>query len=128
MLHKCQVKAVRSKDTKVCLGLRWIFSRRGRLKVFCDRLECGDWHISYSAITEAVLHSMPWLWTKAYVLVVCTDETTYQFGLNPGSFWSGDLPFAVKRRQGGLFWTLFNVVRTIIYAALIILLLKSLTQ
>jgi len=128
VIHKCRVKAIRSKGTGVSLGLKWVFARRGSLKVFSDRLECGNWHIPYSAITEAILQSTPWLWTKAHVLVVRTTETTYQFGLNPGSFWRGELQFAVKRQEGGLFWTIVNIVRIIIFAALLILLLKSLTE
>jgi len=128
VLHKCRVKAIRSKGISVNLGVKWGFSRRGILKVFGDRLECGNWNIPYSAITEAVLRSMPWLLTKAHVLVVRTAETTYQFGLNPSSFWRGELPFTVKRQEGGLFWTVVNVVRIIIFAAFLIALLNSLME
>ncbi len=125
VLYQCSVKATRIEGTKVEVGLKWAFARRGILKVMSDSLECGDWHIPVSKIKEAVLLSAPYLWTKAYVLTVRTDEGTYQFGLNPSEYWNGSLPFTLKREEGGTYWAVVNGIRIAIYAAVFIYLIWS---
>jgi hypothetical protein len=98
---------------------RWIVSRRGTLKVFSDRLECGDWSIPYDEIEESVLHSGAGLLFPGYVLKVTTQNKTYQFGLNPGGFWKGELPFPVRRTSRSRGQTLFvYTVRTVVMVVL----------
>ncbi len=99
-LHKCRTKATTAEGDNVRHSLSWVFSRRAILQVWPDRLVCGDWAIPYSEIEEAVLFE-----TRAnfiipcYVLRVKVGFSIYQFGLNPSSFWKGELPFAVTRES-----------------------------
>ena len=91
-------------------GPNWVLSRRGILKVFGDRLECGDWRIPYSDISEAVLYSIrSILFIPGYVLRIQTKDRTYHFGMNWGAFWKGQLPFAVRREKGKLGYSVFSV-------------------
>ena len=128
LLHSCSVKAIRSKGTIAPLGLKWGFARRGTLEVREDSLQCGDWRIPCSEIQEAVLLSTPYLWTKAYVLKIVTEDVTYQFGLNPGAYWQGNLPFPLEREEGGITWVVGNILRIVIIAGIILYLLWSLVQ
>lgn len=97
-------KAVISDGDPLCTGPRWITSRRGRLKLYSDRLECGNWMIAYDDIRGAVLSSVrsPMLRIPGYVLAVRTDDDTYHFGLNGWRYWKGELPFPVKRQHAKL--------------------------
>jgi hypothetical protein len=74
------------------------------LKLYADRLECGDWTIRYDDIREAVLSSFrsPILRIAGYVLAVRTDTDTYHFGLNGWRYWKGELPLPVTRQQAKL--------------------------
>ena len=103
-LHTCVTKAVIAEGDQLQSGPKWIMSRRGRLKLFSDRLECGDWTVPYADIREAVLSSFRShiLRIPGYVLAVRTDAETYHFGLNGWGFWRGDLPFPVTRKSAKL--------------------------
>ena len=103
-LHSCMTKAVIADGDQLRVGPKWITSRRGRLKLFSDRLECGDWTIQYNNIREAVLSTFrsPILRIPGYVLAVRTDSDTYHFGLNGWRYWNGDLPFPVTRQRSKL--------------------------
>jgi len=76
-----------------------VTSRRGKLYVMSDALELGDWRIPYSEIDEAILFSIRQMFIPCYVLCVTSKGKTYQFGLNPGSFWEGNLPFPIRRER-----------------------------
>ena len=103
-LHTCITKAVIANGDQLRTGPKWITSRRGRLKLYKDRLECGDWAIRYEDIREAVLSSFrsPILRIPGYVLTVRTDTEKYHFGLNGWRYWQSNLPFPVKRQQAKL--------------------------
>ena len=77
-------KAVIGDGDQLRTGPKWITSRRGLLKLYSDRLTCGDWTIAYDDIREAVLSSFrsPILRIPGYILAVRTDNDTYHFGLN----------------------------------------------
>ena len=103
-LHSCMTKAVIADGDQLQSGPQWITSRRARLKLYEDRLECGDWSIRYDDIRQAVLSSFrsPILRTPGYVLAVRTDTETYHFGLNGWRYWKGKLPFHVIRQKSKL--------------------------
>ena len=111
ILYKCMTKAIISDADQVRHSLEWVMSRRGILKVFSDRLECGDWVIPYNEINHAVLTSIrSSLFLPGYVLRVQTDSKTYQFGLNWGRFWKTELPFFITREKGHLGYSKFSVL------------------
>jgi len=103
-LHTCMTKAVIGDGDQLRAGPKWITSRRGRLKLYSDRLECDDWVIRYDDIREAVLSSFrsPILRIPGYVLAVRTDTDTYHFGLNGRRYLKSNLPFPGTRQQAKL--------------------------
>ena len=90
-------------------SFNWVVSRRGTLKVFDDALECGNFRIPYDTIDEAVLFSTRQMMIPAYVLRVASAGTLYQFGLNPSSYWKGELPFPVARENVRLQYSWFSI-------------------
>jgi len=92
-------KAMIAEGDRTSPSVHWAVSRRGTLRVLSDRLECGDWSIPYDEIQDSVLHSGAGLLFPGYVLRVSTADKSYQFGLNPGRFWKGTLPFPVHRER-----------------------------
>lgn len=96
-LHQCMTKAIVAEGDRSPPSLRWIFARRGTLKVFPDRLECGNWVVPYDEVEESMLSAGEGFLVSGFVLRVRTSDRTYQFGLNRSRFWEGDLPFRVRR-------------------------------
>jgi hypothetical protein len=109
-IHSCMTKAVIADGDQLESGPQWLTSRRGRLKLFDDHLECGNWSIRYEDIREALLTSFRShiLQIPGYVLAIRTDTQTYHFGLNGWRYWDGELPFPVKRTQARLRMSLFS--------------------
>jgi hypothetical protein len=109
-IHSCMTKAVIADGDQLESGPQWLTSRRGRLKLFDDHLECGNWSIRYEDIREALLTSFRShiLQIPGYVLAIRTDTQTYHFGLNGWRYWDGELPFPVKRTQARLKMSLFS--------------------
>ncbi len=116
-LYRCFTKATISTGDQRQYGPRWVTSRRALLRVYDDRLECGNWMIPYAGMTDAVLYSFrsSFLRIPGYVLTVTTPEKTYHFGLNGwGKFWNGELPFPVRREQGQLKFSGFSIALRIL--------------
>lgn len=110
-LHKCMTKATTAEGDQMQYGPNWVLSRRAILKVFPDRLECGNWTIPYANISDAVLYSIrSTLFIPGYVLKVQTPDKTYHFGLNWGRFWTRELPFPVSREQGKLGYSKYSLL------------------
>jgi hypothetical protein len=113
-------KGVRGASEEFEYGMGWVTARRSFLSVFQDRLECGDWHIPYHTITQAVLFKTRQMFIPCYILKIRTEESAYQFGLNGNKFWATELPFPVAREKGRLKYSKFSIaVRVILVAALI---------
>lgn len=110
LLHRCMTKATIAEGDDIRHSLNWLVSRRGILKVYDDRLECGDWDIPYSDIEEAVLFQTRQMFIPCYVLRVRTNNRIYQFGLNPGKYWASELPFPVRRESAKLAFSWFSLV------------------
>ena len=108
-IYRCMTKGVRGAPEEFEYGLKWITSRRAFLKIFRDRLECGDWNIPYSAIEEAELFQTRSGIIPCFILKARTADNTFQFGLNGNKFWKGDLPFQVKRTKGRLKYSVFSI-------------------
>ncbi len=119
-IYKCMTKATTAEGDQMKLGPNWVTARRATLKVFPDRVECGDWTIPNEKIEEATLYSIRTsLIIPGYVLKLTTEEKAYHFGLNAGKFWKGDLPFSVKREKGKLTYSKFSIVIRIALVAYI---------
>ena len=109
LLHQCMTKATTAEGDALRHSQNWLLSRRATLQVWSDRLVCGNWVIPYSAFVEATLFSTRQMLIPCYVLRVRTADRTYQFGLNPGRYWSGDLPFPVVREKARLGYSPFSL-------------------
>ncbi len=119
-LHQCMTKATTAEGDDIRHSQNWVTSRRCTLRVATEGLECGDWRIRYSDIREAVLFSTRQLFIPCYVFRVRTDSQVYQFGLNPGTYWKGELPFPVRREHMRLRYSPFSiVVRLVLLGAIV---------
>ena len=113
-------KGVKGASDQFEYGLSWVTSRRAMLKIFADRLECGDWIIPYAGIQRAVLFETKQWFIPCYVLKVLTEDTAYQFGLNPNKFWKGDLPFPAEREKGRLKYSAYSIaIRSVLVLGII---------
>jgi hypothetical protein len=106
-------KGVKGAAEEFEYGMSWVTARRASLKVFEDRLECGDWTIPYASVSQAVLFETRQMFIPCYILKVRTDSEAYQFGLNGNKFWRGELPFAVVRERGRLKYSVFSILARI---------------
>lgn len=123
MLHRCMTKATIAEGNDLRHSLNWALSRRAFLKVYPDRLECGDWIIPYHEMNEAILFRTRQLFIPCCVLRVKARGRIYQFGLNPGRFWAGELPFPTRRETASLGYSWFSIaIRVAVVAALAYLL------
>lgn len=120
-LFRGMTKGVIAEGDQLRHGPAWVTARRGILKVYPDRLECGDWSIPNTEIREAVLSSFRSAFgIPGYVLRVDTAAKTYHFGLNGGRFWKGDLPFPVRREKVKLSYSPFSIVARCVVVAMVI--------
>ena len=111
LLHTCMTKATTAEGDQMRHGPNWVLSRRARLKIFDDHLACGDWTIDYGDIQSTTLFSIRSNFIiPGYVLRVETEAKAFHFGLNPGRFWKGDLPFPVSREKGKLGYSVFSLL------------------
>jgi len=109
LLHRCMTKVTTAEGDDIRYSLNWVISRRGILQVYSDRLVCGDWVIPYDEMDEAVLIRTRQMLIPCYVLRVKSKGRIYQFGLNPGRFWVGPLPFPVERTSAKLSYSWFSI-------------------
>ena len=113
-LYRCLTKGVQGASEEFEYGLSWVTARRGKLEVFSDRIECGDWRIPNEEIEDAVLFKTRPAFRTCYILKIRTADESYQFGLNGNSFWEGELPFEVRREKGHLEYSNFSIAIRIV--------------
>jgi hypothetical protein len=116
-------KATTAEGDDIRRSLSWVLSRRGILQVKTDSLVCGSWTIPYSEISEAVLFSLRGVVFPGYVLRVKSGNQIYQFGLNPGRFWRGDLPFECQRDSTRIRYSMFSTAVRIFLVGYIVYIL-----
>ena len=120
-LFRGMTKGVIAEGDQLRYSPAWVTARRGVLKVYPDRLVCGDWTIPVAEIREAVLSSFRSAFgIPGYVLRVDTDSKTYHFGLNGGRYWKGELPFPVRREKVKLRYSAFSIAARCLLIAMII--------
>ncbi len=104
-VYKCWTKATDREPGPPRYSANWITSRRAWLQVFPDRLECGDWRIPATTVQAAILYKVG----LAQVLVLNTQERTYQFGLNPWVRLAEHLPFAYTKERTTMRYSWFSI-------------------
>jgi hypothetical protein len=114
LLFKCLTKAIASEGARLNCGPKWTFARRSFLHVFDDHLKCGDWKIEHKDIKDVELCSIrSILFFPGHVLKISTADKTYHFGMHGSRFWTGPLPFPVRRKKEPV--SLSNTVIRIIF-------------
>ena len=123
-LYRCMTKATTAEGEELRHSLNWVMARRAILKVTSSALICGDWHIPYDQIDEAVLSSI-WGPFPGFVLRVRSNGVIYQFGVNWNPFWKKELPFSVVREKGQLGYSAFSItIRAVLVGYAIYLIWK----
>jgi len=98
-LFKCITRVSKVRAPANFSATKWLFARRSALTVYDDVLEVGQERFRLTDLSDAEL------FTTTQGLIPCNalrfrcGETLYQLALRPNSFWSGDLPFEVKRGE-----------------------------
>ncbi len=125
ILYRCRTKATDREGGRVRISRNWRIARRDELRLTERAIEFGDWVIPYEEIEEAVL-----LVGSMHMLKVKWRGTWYQFGLKslsiwrvvPDPFWSGDLPFRLRKEPAPIGWLVWFFVRLALALVLIRLL------
>ncbi len=121
-IYTCFTKATTAEGEEIRRSMNWALARRAQLRVMPDALECGDWRIPYAEIDEGVLFRVPTaLLIPAYVLRVKSKGKIWQFGLNPGKFWRGELPFPVTRESATMGYSPLSLALRIVLAAILVI-------
>jgi hypothetical protein len=95
--YRCWTKATDRESGVPRRSQNWVVARRAWLRVFRDRLECGDWVIPIAGIRKATMYEGRSLFGSARVLELQTEAGSYQFGMNPWVLLDRHLPFDVDR-------------------------------
>jgi len=126
-IYRAWTKAIRTDDSTPGYSASWITAVRGWLKVYPDRIVCGDIDIPIAAIKSAVLYEARQWFIPVYILAVKTVDGTYQFGLNPWTTIDRKLPFQFTRERVRLQYSRFSIaVRAAIVAYAIYLIFHRL--
>ena len=123
-LYKCLTKASDREAGVPRRSANWAVSRRGFFRVFRDRVEVGDWRISFADVGRATLYSFPYLFFfKASVLELEANGRTYQFGFNPWAHPEEHFPIPVEEREEKLQYSPFSIAVRVLVAAYIVYLI-----
>jgi hypothetical protein len=113
-IYKAWTKGLCGEPLPPCHSLNWGVARRAWLKVYRDRIECGDWIVPASSVSEAVVfHCRMWGIVPVKVLAITSNEQTWQFGLNPWSRIASTLPFQVRHERLRLVFSLAQTRPTV---------------
>jgi len=113
-------EATREFDVGV-LTRTWAGGRKGRLRILSDAIEFEDWRIPCSEIDVAILTLVKGI-GKGYFLRIKARGTPYQFSIQGGSHFQGDLPFPVRRETTRGFdwsWLVMRILMAAITIALV---------
>lgn len=117
-LYRAWSKGIRSDVSEPGYSAKWVFSRRGWLKAFNNRLEFGNAVIHTADVRKAILYeARQWSIVPVYILSVATDSGNWQFGLNPWTDIGPHLPFSFQRERIRLGHSWFSLVLRVAIAA-----------
>ncbi len=84
LLYRCYVKGTTSETEEPRRSQNWAKARRAWLRVYADRVECGDWVIPYGDVQHAILYDAGCsLLGRVRIVQLTTVSESYQFGINP---------------------------------------------
>jgi hypothetical protein len=83
-LYWCATKAIRGTTLPPPgFSVRWAFARRAILRLYDDRITCGNWTIAKADVTDATAFVTQGKLARTAVLQLTTADQVYQFGCNP---------------------------------------------
>lgn len=123
-LHRCMAKGMQKENDELSRSFSWVTAKKGVLELHSDSLGFRDWRIAYADIEDARLYSI-WSILPGYVLQIKSNGRVYQFGLNAGKFWRGELPFPVEREKGAVKNTIYSELIRILIVAYVVYLIWS---
>jgi hypothetical protein len=127
-IYRAWTKAIRTDACAPGYSASWITAHRGWLKVFSDRLECGDTVIPAEGVKDAVLFEARQWFIPVYILAVTTADGTWQFGLNPWAKIGSHLPFVFRQERIRLRYSAFSIaLRLALIAYVLYLLIRRFT-
>ena len=122
----CMTKATTAEEGSPRYSANWVVARRALFRMFRDRIECGDWIIRASEVTDAILYeTRVWFVIPARVLRVSTSSRVYQFGFNPWVRFPSEVPFSLRVERVRMRYSRFSlVVRGLALTYLLFLLVR----
>jgi hypothetical protein len=87
-----------------------MIARRGRLKVFDDRVECGNWRIAYTDVQQAILYHYKYLFMTTTAIHLVTADGHYQFGFNPLASPADHINLDVDEKEIELTYSTFSKI------------------
>ncbi len=120
LLYKCNCKATDREEGEPGHSANWVASKRARLKIYEDRVECGDWTIPLSQVLEAKLYTARQFLLPVKVLHLVTAGGSYQFGYSGGKYPEVYLPFKVPKLSVRLKHSAFSLIlRVFLYGYIV---------
>jgi len=111
---KCLTKVIEGHEIagKIERSRKWMKAYRGQLIVFEDKLVFSDKTIAFSDVTSATLYEVQQSLLKVPLLEISTNDTTYQFGLNPWIDIAKHLPLKLKKGSAKLRPSVLSIARS----------------
>ena len=120
MLYKCCCKATNREVSEPRYSHNWVIARRALFKVFEDRIECGNWSIPFSEVTEARLFQTRQMFIPVRMLHITTPSGSYQFGFNPWAHPEKHLGVEYEEHRIRMKYSLFSIVVRIILLSVLL--------
>jgi hypothetical protein len=110
-VYSCHARGAKGVSGIPKRGMHWIMARRGKLHVFEDRIECGDWRLPFAEMTNVILYAAKQTFGAAHVLEVTTPNETYQFGLRARSKLEDYMSVPIERQDTKLKPSVYSIAR-----------------
>ncbi|MEM9627090.1 MAG: hypothetical protein AAGA21_12715 [Pseudomonadota bacterium] len=109
-IYKCITKGSRSEASEPRASFNWMVARRGFLKVYPNRVECGNWQVPYADVKKATLYRFRHMFMKAAVIHLETTDGYYQFGLSPWASPEAHIALDFEEKETAFKYSTFSIL------------------
>ena len=109
-IYKCLTKGSRQESSEPRASFNWVIAKRGWLKVYPDRVECGKWRVPYADVRKATLYRFRHWFTTAAVIHLETADGHYQFGLNPWAYPEDHIDLDFEEKETKFTYSTFSII------------------
>ena len=81
--YKAWCKATNREHSDPRYSHNWVLSKRAWFRIYDNRIECAAWTIPKESIKKAVVYKAKQMFIPISVLLLVTENGSYQFGFNP---------------------------------------------